>query len=92
MGYLKKILNNCDETCILSLRSKEEKISFKHKVEMKIHLYFCKCCQNFEKQSGQIDESMKAYFEDIDNKPPVKASDNFKARMKLAVTPKPFFA
>ena len=30
----------------------------------------------------RIDESMKAYFENIDNKPPVKASDDFKARMK----------
>lgn len=82
MGYFNRILNNCNETCILSLRSKEEKLSLRQKIEMKIHLRFCKCCQNFEKQSDNIDESMKAYFEDIDNKPAVKASHDFKARMK----------
>jgi hypothetical protein len=82
MGYLSRILNNCNETCILSLRSKEEKLSLRQKIEMKIHLRFCKCCQNFDKQSDKIDESMKAYFEDIADKPPVKASDDFRARMK----------
>jgi hypothetical protein len=82
MGYFNRILNNCNETCILSLRSKEEKISLRHRIEMKIHLRFCKCCQNFDKQSDQIEESMKAYFDDIANNPPLKASDDFKNRMK----------
>lgn len=82
MGYFNRILNNCNETCILSLRNKEEKLSLRHKIEMKIHLRFCKCCQNFTKQSDMIDETMKGYFEELEKQPPVKASDDFKARMK----------
>lgn len=82
MGYLDRIFNNCNETCILSLRSKEEKISFKQKLEMKIHLRFCKCCQNFTKQSDLIDETMKDYFEGLNAQPPLKASDDFKAKIK----------
>lgn len=29
-----------------------------------------------------IDASMKAYFKDIEQHPPISASDDFKARMK----------
>ncbi len=82
MGYFKRILNNCVEASLLSLKNEEEKITFKQKMEMKFHILFCKCCKNFTKQSPMIDESMKAYFKDIENNPPVKASDDFKARMK----------
>ena len=82
MGYFKRILNNCVEASLLSLKSKEEKITLKQKFEMKFHVFFCRCCKNFTKQSVQIDESMKAYIEEMDSKPPVKASDVFKARMK----------
>jgi len=82
MGYFSRILNNCNETCILSLRSKEEKLSFRQKIEMKIHLHFCDCCQNFTKQSDIIDDTLKAYFEDANEQPPVKASEDFKAKLK----------
>jgi hypothetical protein len=82
MGYFKRILNNCVEASLLSLKDKEEKITFKEKFEMKFHIFFCKCCKNFIKQSPMIDESMKAYLKDIYIKPPVKASEEFKARLK----------
>ncbi|HET9056761.1 MAG TPA: hypothetical protein VFN30_07935 [Chitinophagaceae bacterium] len=82
MGYLKKILNNCNETSLLILKNKEEKLSFRQKLEMKFHIYFCKCCENFEKQSNQIDKSLKAYFESINDRPAVKVSDDFKQRVK----------
>jgi hypothetical protein len=82
MAYFKRILNNCVEASLLALKDKEEKITLKQKFEMKFHIFFCKCCKNFTKQSSQIDESMKAYFQDMDNKPPVQASADFKARMK----------
>ena len=82
MGYFKRILNNCVEASLLSLKNEEEKITLKQKFEMKFHIFFCKCCQNFTKQSPIIDESLKAYFKDIDTKPPLKASDDFKVRMK----------
>lgn len=82
MGYFNRILNNCNETSILSLRSKEEKLTLREKIEMKIHLRFCKCCQNFTKQSDLIDKIMRGYFEEMYKQPPIKASFDFKARMK----------
>jgi hypothetical protein len=82
MGYFSRILNNCNETCILSLRNKEEQLSLKQKIEMKIHLRFCKCCQNFTQQSDIIDKTMNQFFEQMDNQPPLKASADFKAKMK----------
>lgn len=69
------------EASLLSLKNEEEKITFKQKFEMKFHIFFCKCCKNFTKQSPMIDESLKAYFKDFDNKSPLKASDDFKARL-----------
>lgn len=80
MGYLNKILNNCNEASLLALKSKEEKISIKEKFEMKFHVLFCKCCKNFIKQSGKIDESLNAFFSS--NETIVKASDSFKSKMK----------
>jgi hypothetical protein len=80
MGYLKKILNNCKEASLLALKSKEEQLTLRQKFEMRFHIYFCRCCENFEKQSSQIDKSMRAFFEA--NQPPIKASDDFKAKMK----------
>ncbi len=82
MGYLKRILNNCVEASLLSLKNKEEKITLKQKFEMEFHILFCKCCKNFVKQSPMIDKSLKAYFKDIDNNPPLKASDSFKEKIR----------
>ncbi|HMG83537.1 MAG TPA: hypothetical protein VK559_10925 [Ferruginibacter sp.] len=81
MSYLNRILNNCSEASLLALKSKEETLSFKQKFETRFHIYFCKCCKNFEKQSGKIDTSLKAFFKDIENKD-VKASESFKNKMK----------
>jgi hypothetical protein len=82
MGYFSRILNNCNETCIMALRSKEEKLSFRKRLEMKIHLSICKCCQNFTKQSDMMDDSLKTFFDDMKKQPTVKASDDLKARIK----------
>ncbi len=82
MSYLSRIFNNCSETCILSLKSKEERISLKQKIEMKIHLRFCSCCQNFTRQSDMIDRAMKEFFNSFEQQPLLKASDDFKSRMK----------
>ncbi len=82
MGYFKRILHNCVEASTLALKNEEEKLTFRQKFEMKFHILFCKCCKNFAKQSPMIDESMRAYFKDISNNPPVKVSDDFKIRMK----------
>lgn len=81
MKYLNKILHNCAEASLLSLKSKEESITLKQRFEMKFHIFFCKCCKNFTKQSVIIDDSIKVFFENMEKNPPLKASDSFKAKM-----------
>ena len=82
MSYFKRILNNCNEASMLALKSKEEKLSPRQKFGMKFHLTFCKCCQNFEKQSELIDKSLKAYFKETHGKEQPKASEDFKNKLK----------
>lgn len=82
MSYLKRILNNCSETSLLALRSKEEKLPFSEKFVTRFHIVFCKCCRNFEKQSNIIDHSLKEYFKQLDGDNKIKASEDFKAKLK----------
>lgn len=82
MGYIKNVLNNCNNASLLTLKDKETKLTLKQKFEMQLHIYFCKCCQNFKKQSAIIDATFKAYFNAVKENPPVKASDEFKEKMK----------
>jgi hypothetical protein len=82
MGYFNRILNNCNDTSLLLLKSKEGKVTPRQRLEMRFHTYFCKCCQNFEKQSGLIDKSLRAYFRDIAISPPVKPSEEFKKKIR----------
>lgn len=80
MEYLNKILNNCNEASLLAIKRKDVKIGFKQQFELRVHLYFCKCCQNFEKQSAIIDLSLQKYFSG--ENPAIKASEDFKAKLK----------
>lgn len=82
MGYFKRILNNCNEASLLALKSKEERLSLQQKLEMRFHIYFCRCCENFEKQSQQIDKSLKVFFSETQSKPGLKVSDEFKTKLK----------
>jgi hypothetical protein len=80
MAYFNRILNNCAEASLLALKNEEEKITLKQKFEMKFHIFFCKCCKNFAKQSPMIDESLKKYFGS--DQPLEKASEDFKSKLK----------
>ncbi len=82
MNYLHKILNNCDEVSLLALKSEEEPLPFKKWLEVRIHLYYCRCCSNFVKQSKLMDKSLGKYFKRMDEQPPLKASDDFKEKLK----------
>ena len=83
MEYFNKIFNNCSEVTLLSLQNEEHlHLSIKKKMEIKIHILFCKCCSNFIKQSHKIDTSIKKYAENLQHNPPFIASEDFKTRLK----------
>jgi hypothetical protein len=82
MKYLHKILNNCEEVSLLALQSAEQPLSFRKRLEMNIHLYYCRCCSNFVKQSKLIDKSLRKYMDSLEKYPPFTASDDFKKKLK----------
>jgi hypothetical protein len=82
MGYLNKILNNCNQVSMLSLQAKETKLTTKQKFEIKFHIMFCKCCKNFNIQSNKIDASLHSLFKNFEKNPPTKASDELKNKLK----------
>ncbi|MCU0347469.1 MAG: hypothetical protein MUC59_11025 [Saprospiraceae bacterium] len=82
MKYLHKILNNCDEVSLLALKAKEQPLPFWQHLEVKIHLYYCRCCSNFVKQSNIMDQSFKHYFQQLDQAPPFKAPHALKEKLK----------
>ncbi|MCC6724043.1 MAG: hypothetical protein IT258_05995 [Saprospiraceae bacterium] len=85
MKYLHKILNNCDEVSMLALRSEEQPLPFLKGLEVKIHLYYCRCCSNFVKQSKLIDRSFKHYFDRSQTAPPFAAPDKLKEKLKKEI-------
>jgi hypothetical protein len=82
MKYLHKILNNCDEVSLLALRSKEAPLPLIKHLEVAIHLYYCRCCSNFVKQSKLMDKSLWNYFNKMGEEPPFKVSKDFKEMLK----------
>ena len=83
MSYFKRIFNNCSEVSKLSLQDKEQPVSLGTRVEMYLHVAFCKCCKNFIKQSHKIDTAMEKMSSSLTEAPPMqKASEEFKSKLK----------
>lgn len=85
MSYFKKILNNCHEVSILSIKGEKERLSFKNKFELAIHLAFCNCCKNFIQQSEKIDTAIKFWANNNLNQNDTKLSTEFKEKLKIEI-------
>lgn len=66
----------------MALQSQEMKLPLIKRIELRIHLYYCRCCSNFVKQNKVIDKSLEKYIENISQNPPFSASDDFKKKLK----------
>jgi len=83
MGYLKRIFNNCNEVSERSLKGQEESIGLKVRIEMFIHISFCKCCKNFVKQSHKMDTALEEWATQFNEKgPESQTSEDFKSKLK----------
>jgi hypothetical protein len=87
-SYLNKIMNNCSEVSFLHLQKNEVSIPFKKRMEMNIHVKFCKCCQNFIKQSDIIDQQLKLYKDLVLEQKNTKASDELKDKLEKIISEK----
>ncbi len=85
-SYINRILNNCSEVSLNYLKKDEETFPLKQRIEMKIHVHFCKCCQNFIHQSDIIDNQLKLYKESLLHDKKVKASDELKDKLEKIIS------
>ena len=52
------LLLTCEHATRMALRAEEEKLSTWAKLRMHMHLFLCKYCRRFFRQSQQLDEVM----------------------------------
>ena len=84
--YLHKILNNCAEVSYHSLQKNEVQFSLLQRVEMKVHITFCKCCRNFIKQSLILDQKMELYKKNLQQSSDIKASKHLKDKLEKIIS------
>lgn len=84
--YLHKILNNCAEVSYHSLQKNEVQFSLRQRLEMKIHITFCKCCRNFIKQSNILDRKLKLYKDKMQQSSDVKAPKLLKDKLEKIIS------
>jgi len=69
----------------MALQAKELKLPFRKRLEMKIHLYYCRCCSNFVKQSAMIDKTLGHLVQKMEHEPPFKADEDFKEKLRKEI-------
>ncbi|WP_214073494.1 hypothetical protein [Mucilaginibacter sp. dw_454] len=67
MGPLKKIVYNCKQATFLIEKKLISKLTFREKIELRIHLYGCSVCRIFNKQSAVINQMVKQLFSDANS-------------------------
>jgi len=83
MMYLfKRTVFNCKQATLLSLKKEEGKLSFIESLKLSYHLFYCKPCQEFVKQSDLINRIGKDVNQTLFNRPPFLLSEERKLRMQ----------
>lgn len=66
----KKNVFNCKQATLLSIKKEEGKLSFTGKVKLQYHLFYCKYCRRFIKQSAVINKAGSDTAESLFTNPP----------------------
>jgi hypothetical protein len=84
MSVLKAIIYNCRKATYLADKKMNGRISFKESIELRIHLFGCDACKLYVKQSGKINEMIKALLISpaATN---IRLDDDFKTRMQVTI-------
>ena len=64
MSNLKSIIYNCRQATFLIEKRMLSKLTFKERIELRIHLAGCDVCTLYVKQSQKINEMVKALLKD----------------------------
>ena len=77
MNELKKIQYNCKKATFLIEKRMLSKITFREKIELRIHLAGCSVCRVFDQQSQMINTMVRQLFDNAD-KSAIKLDDKYK--------------
>ncbi|MEO7213068.1 hypothetical protein [Mucilaginibacter sp.] len=84
MGELKRIIYNCHQATFLIDKRMEGKITFRERIELRIHLIQCDVCKLYIKQSEKINEMIKSLL-----KTPagveIRLDDTFKDELQVKI-------
>lgn len=62
MKWMNKILITCKKATFLSANRRLRPMSWKDHLQLKLHLAVCKACNEFDKQSREIDVSINKLY------------------------------
>ena len=80
MNELKKIQYNCKKATFLIEKRMIAKITFREKIELRIHLAGCSVCKVFDRQSQMINTMVRRFFDNADNTA-IKLGDTYKKEL-----------
>lgn len=80
MNELKKIQYNCKKATFLIEKRMIAKITFREKIELRIHLAGCSVCKVFDRQSQIINVMVRQIFDPSDNTA-IKLDDTYKKEL-----------
>jgi len=69
MIFFKKTLYNCKQATLLIVKKSETSLSLKERCQLFYHLLFCDPCNNFKKQSGEIDKMLHSFNDHLSQHP-----------------------
>jgi hypothetical protein len=84
MAELKKIAYNCKKATLLIEKKLIGKITFREKLELKIHLAGCSICRTFERQSILINQMVKELFKASGNRQ-IRLDDDYKKELQNSI-------
>ncbi len=67
MAFMSKHMLSCEEAAFLISRSYEDKLSFKQRFNLKVHLLSCYLCRRYEKQLAELNIAVMEYKHDCDH-------------------------
>jgi hypothetical protein len=81
MNRFKKIVYNCHKATFLIEKKQIGTITFREKIELKIHLTGCVICRIFQQQSILINRTVKDLFQHRQ----MKLEDDFKKQLQRRI-------
>jgi len=64
MVFMSKRMIACDEAGFLISKERDDKLSFREKISLRIHLMTCHFCRKYEKQIKQLHNLLGIYREE----------------------------